>query len=129
MPKITVPDSDQWVRLREHTRKFKSGERRAIYERVDSLNAELGQTGSTYRLLQHIAAFLIEDWSVELPRPQAVMASGYGSVSWENMASFDELDTDLEDVIFDEAGWWMNKIAVSFQPSNDQASPTRPSGD
>uniref|UniRef100_UPI003F4999B9 hypothetical protein n=1 Tax=Pseudonocardia sp. CA-138482 TaxID=3240023 RepID=UPI003F4999B9 len=126
MPKITVDDG-QWVRLREHNLKFKSGERRALYEKVDSLQ-EMGQVAGSYRLMQHIAAFIIEDWSLDVPRPQAVMAAGYGSVTFEHMESFDELDTDLEDEIFVEAGWWMGKLAINFGPTNDAASPTKPSG-
>jgi hypothetical protein len=45
MPKITIPEGD-WVLLRDRNEKFKSGERRALFEVRDQL-MELGEaTGS-----------------------------------------------------------------------------------
>ena len=121
--KITLPDGS-WVNLRSKQRRFKAGERRALYELFDKL--EGGEAVKTLTLVRHMAAHLIEDWSLDLPRPQAELKNG--QVLYENMESLDEIDCAMEDEILAYAGEWLKQISINLNPSREANSPTEPSG-
>lgn len=122
--KITMPDGERWMRLRGKGRRFKAGERRKLYETYDSMTG--GPAIKELTLVRYMAAHLIEDWSLELPRPQAVMKDG--DVIYEHMASLDELDCDMEDELLAYAAGWVKQIAINFAATRDPESPTPPSG-
>ena|SRR5690606_13505206 len=127
--KIAIPgedgEPDRWVNLRSHNQRFKAGERRMLYEFVDTVD-EKSPSGSL-ALLRRIAAHIIEGWYLDIPHPRVVWKDGR-IVGYENLDALDEVDTDVEDLILIEAKWWMEKIAINFGPTPDKDSPTKPSG-
>jgi hypothetical protein len=128
--KLTIPgedgEPDRWVNLRSHNQRFKAGERRMLYEFVDTVNAQ--SPSGSLSLLRRIIAHIVESWYLEVSPPRVVWKDGV-LVGYENLESLDELDTDVEDELLIEAKWWMDKIAINFGPSPDKESPTKPSDD
>ena len=126
--KLTMPDGERWVNLRDKDKRFKSGERKKLYEVYDGLTG--GDVSKQLALVQHILAHLIEDWSLEMPHPRIELANGsYGEISYLHMDSLDNVDTDMENELLSVAAGWLNQISINFTPTTDPASPTEVSGD
>jgi hypothetical protein len=119
-------EPERWMQLRDKNERFKSGERRKLYE----VHAQAQASGlppqiQELTLLRHMASHLVHSWSLSVPPPRAVMT--HGDVLYEHMESLDELDVDMENELFAVCLEWVNQIAISFKPSPDSESPTGPS--
>src|SRR5947208_1973650 len=112
--KISIPgedgEEDRWANLRSHSRGFKSGERRKLYEFADTIDQK-SATGNL-EMMHRIAAHIIEDWYLDAPYPRLLWADGRPT-EYVHIEAFDQLDTELEDLILAEANWWMQKIAIN----------------
>lgn len=131
--KITLPDDDEgspggWMLLRGPGDRFKSGERKALYEYVDELRAAgVGDISQNLQLVRRMIAFILRDWSFDLPKPHAIVAGGTVT-GYEYLEALDDLDTDAEDELLLHAGRWLKQIAVNFSPGGQNPeSPTGPS--
>ena len=123
--KITMEDGERWANVRDTSERFKSWERRGLYERFDA--TEGGMAIKELTVIRYMIAHLLRDWSLDLPLPKAVYTTG--SISYENLDSLDQLDTDMEDELLAVGAKWTKQIAINFAPQPDPESPTKPSGD
>lgn len=119
--KITV--GEDWVNLREPTDKFKSWERRSLYSEYDRV--EGGSVVKELRLTHFMVCHLLRDWSLDLPRPSVTYKDG--DVVYENLASLDQLDFDLENELLVVAAARLKEISINFAASPEPESPTEPS--
>ena len=130
--KITLADDEDgepqgWILVRAKGDKFKAGERKALYEYVDTLRAQgVGEISQNFALLRRMVIHILRDWSFDVPRPIAHVTAGHVT-GYENEASLDLLDTAAEDELLDYARLWLKQVAVNFTPSREPESPTEPS--
>ena len=113
-----------WIQFRPAKERFKGGERKAIYQFLDS--TEGGQAYRTLAVVRQIALHVVHSWSFDFPPPRPIIEAGQ-VVGYEHAESLDLLDTEAEDWVLQYAKIWMEKIAVNFGPQKDPESPTKPS--
>ena len=128
--KVTLPDHEDgepggWMLLRGKGRRFKAGERRALYEFFDTIK-DRGKAIQELLLVRRMALHLVQDWSFDIPVPRVEVIAG--EVSYAHAESLDELDVEAENELLRYAGEWIRQVSINFAPAKDPASPTSPSG-
>lgn len=128
MTQLTVPiegEEDIVIVLRDKSDRFKSWERRGLYESFDKL--EGGVAIKELYLMRQMSAHIVRSWSLDVPPPTVEYKNG--EIVYSNLKCYDDLDADVEAAIMLVAGPMVEKLKLNFAPSQDKASPTKPVGD
>ena len=119
-------EPDVTIVIRDKSDRFKSWERRGLYESVDASEGK-GVAVRELELMRRMSAHIIRSWSLEASPPRVELKDS-GEIIYTDLGVYDQLDADIEAAIMLHAGPMVKQLQLNFGASPDKKSPTKPSG-
>lgn len=126
MSQLVVPiegAEDVTITIRDRSDRFKSWERRGLYETFDKV--EGGLAVKELQLMRTMSAHIIRSWSLPTTPPSVKYQDGV--ITYSDLDNWDDMDADVEGAVLQLCGPFVKSLQLNFSPSPDKASPTKPS--